>query len=50
MLEFALTNEKHRKASLEKIDKLIKVVTEFRNAVYAEAQLIEKNYGRKEGS
>ena len=47
MLEFALTNEKHRKASLEKIDKLVKVVNEFRDAVYAEAQLIEKNYGRK---
>jgi hypothetical protein len=49
MLEFALTNEKHRKASLRKIDKLLKVVTEFREAVYAEAALIEKHYRRKEG-
>jgi hypothetical protein len=50
MLEFALTNEKHRRASLVKVDRLLKVVNEFRDAVHAEAALIEKNYGRKEGS
>lgn len=49
MLEFALTNEWERTMSLQKIDKLLKVLTEFREAVYAEAALIEKNYGRKEG-
>jgi hypothetical protein len=50
VLEFALTNENHRKASLAKIDRLCKVVNEFRDAVHAEAELFEKNYRRKEGS
>ena len=50
LLEFNLANAKQRKMSLQKIDKVLKVLTEFRNAVYAEAGLIEKNYGRKEGS
>jgi len=42
MLEFSLGNEKQRKISLAKIDRLLKVVNEFRDAVYAEAELIEK--------
>ena len=42
MLEFCLANKKQRKMSLAKIDRLLKVVTEFRDAVYAEAELIEK--------
>ena len=50
LLEFNLANAKQRKVSLQKIDKVLKVLTEFRDAVYAEAQLIEKNYGHKEGS
>jgi hypothetical protein len=50
LLEFNLANAKQRKMSLAKIDRLLKVVNEFRDKVHAEAQLIEKNYGRKEGS
>lgn len=50
MLEFNLANEKQRKMSLAKVDRLLKVVNEFREALHAEAALIEKNYGRKEGS
>ncbi len=50
MLEFGLTNEKQRKESLTKIDRLLKVVNEFSVALHAEAELIEKKYGRKEGS
>jgi hypothetical protein len=42
MLEFSLASEKQRKASLAKIDKLAQVVNEFRDAVHAEATLIEK--------
>ena len=41
MLEFALGNAYLRKESLVKIDRLAKVVNEFRQAVYAEAKLIE---------
>jgi len=41
MLEFCLANEKQRKVSLDKIDRLVKVVNEFREAVHAEAKLIE---------
>ena len=41
MLEFFLGNEQQRKISLEKIDRLVKVVNEFRDAVHAEAKLIE---------
>jgi hypothetical protein len=42
MLEFCLANKKQRKMSLAKIDRLLKVVNEFRDAVYTEAGLIEK--------
>ena len=42
MLEFALVNDKQRKLSLDKIDRLAKVVNEFRDAVHAEAKLIDK--------
>ena len=42
MLEFALVNEKQRKLSLDKIDRLAKVVNEFREAIHAEAKLIDK--------
>ena len=40
--DIALVNEKQRKLSLDKIDRLAKVVNEFRDAVHAEAKLIEK--------
>lgn len=46
MLEFSLANAYQRNISLKKIDKLLKVISEFREAVYAEAELIEKNYKR----
>jgi hypothetical protein len=42
MLEFCLANAAQRKMSLAKIDRLLKVVNEFRDAVYAEAELIQK--------
>ena len=42
MLEFGLASPRQRKASLAKIDRLLKVVNEFRDAVHAEAELIEK--------
>lgn len=42
MLEFGLTNDKQRKMSLDKIDRFARVVNEFRDAVHAEARLIEK--------
>ena len=42
MLEFCLANAKQRKMSLDKIDRLAQVVNEFRDAVHAEANLIEK--------
>ena len=42
MLEFSLGNEQQRKLSLDKIDRLAKVVNEFRDAVHAEAKLIER--------
>jgi len=41
MLEFSLGNEQQRKVSLAKIDKMAQVVNEFRDAVHAEAKLIE---------
>ena len=41
MLDFGLVNEKQRKLSLDKIDRLAKVVNEFREALHAEAKLIE---------
>ena len=42
LLEFGLANATQRKTSLAKIDRLFKVVNEFRDAVYAEAKLIEE--------
>jgi hypothetical protein len=42
MLEFGLGNARQRKLSLDKIDRLAKIVNEFREAVQAEAKLIEK--------
>jgi hypothetical protein len=41
MLEFCLANVKQRKLSLAKIDRLAKVVNEFREATYSEAKLME---------
>jgi hypothetical protein len=41
MLEFCLANAHQRKMSLAKIDRLLKVVNEFRDAVHAEAKLID---------
>jgi hypothetical protein len=48
MLEFCLANAKQRKMSLEKIDRIVKVVNEFRDAIYAEARLIEKQKPEKQ--
>ena len=42
MLEFSLGNAHQRANSLKKIDKLLKVISEFRDVVHAEADLIEK--------
>jgi hypothetical protein len=42
MLEFCLGNAYQRRMSLVKIDRLAKVVNEFREAVHAEAKLIEE--------
>jgi hypothetical protein len=42
MLEFALSNAHLRTISLKKIDRLFKVISEFRDAVYAEAEAINK--------
>lgn len=44
MLEFGLASANQRKLSLDKIDRLLKVVNEFREAVHREAKLIEENY------
>ena len=44
MLEFGLASAQQRKLSLEKIDRLVKVVNEFREALHREAKLIEENY------
>lgn len=41
MLEFSLGNAHQRTISRKKIDKLVKVISEFREAVYAEAELID---------
>ena len=43
MLEFALSSAYMRKHSLAKIDRLAKVVNEFRNAVHKEAKAIEEH-------
>lgn len=48
MLEFSLGNARQRKLSLAKIDRLAKVVNEFREAVRAEAKLIEKQKPEKQ--
>jgi hypothetical protein len=42
MLEFSLSNAHQRTISIQKIDKLFKVISEFRDAVYAEAEAINK--------
>ena len=42
MLEFGLASPRQRKASLAKIDRLLKVVNEFREGLHAEVELIEK--------
>ena len=42
MLEFCLANAQQRKISFDKIDRLAKVVNEFRDKVHAEAKLIEE--------
>ena len=42
MLEFNLSNALQRKMSLDKIDRLAKVVNEFRSAVHAEAKAIDE--------
>jgi hypothetical protein len=47
MLEFALGSAYLRKHSLAKIDRLARVVNEFREAVHAEAKLIEKQRPEK---
>jgi hypothetical protein len=44
MLEFALTSVYMRKRSLAKLDRLVKVINEFSEAVHAEAKLIEKRH------
>lgn len=43
MLEFSLANPTQRKLSLAKIDRLAKVVNEFREAVHTEAKLLDAN-------
>ncbi|HET8669297.1 MAG TPA: hypothetical protein VFM05_01365 [Candidatus Saccharimonadales bacterium] len=43
MLEFSLANPQQRKISLAKIDRLAKVVNEFRDRVHAEAKAIEEH-------
>ena len=48
MLEFGLGNPKQRKLSIAKIDRLAKIVNEFREAVHAEAKLIEKQKPEKQ--
>jgi hypothetical protein len=42
MLEFGLANPRQRKMSLAKIDRLARVVNEFRAAVHAEAKLLDQ--------
>jgi hypothetical protein len=44
MREFGLASANQRKLSLDKIDRLVKVVNEFRDALLKEAKLIEENY------
>jgi hypothetical protein len=42
MLEFPLTSKRMRKQSLAKVDLLADVVNRFRDAVHAEAKLIDE--------
>lgn len=44
LLEFGLISPNERKRSLEKIDRLVRVVNEFRDALHREAKLIAENY------
>jgi len=48
MLEFSLANAHQRKMNLAKIDRLANVVNEFREAVQAEARLIENQKPEKQ--
>lgn len=45
-LEFPLTSPRLRKQSLAKIDLLAEVVNRFKNAIHAEANLIEQRKGK----
>jgi hypothetical protein len=42
MLEFVMSSAYMRKRNLAKLDRLVKVINEFSEAVHAEAKLIEK--------
>ena len=42
MLEFVMSSEYMRKRNLAKLDRLVKVINEFSEAVHAEAELIDK--------
>jgi len=42
MLEFVMSSAYMRKRNLAKLDRLVKVINEFSDAVHAEAKLIEK--------
>jgi len=44
MLEFLMSSAYMRKRNLAKLDRLVKVINEFSEAVHAEAKLIEKRY------
>ena len=46
MLEFALTSEYMRKRNLAKLDRLVKVINEFSEAVHAEAELVDKHHSK----
>ena len=50
LLEFCLANAKQRKTSLAKIDRLARVVNEFRQALHAEANLITNQSPQKQRS
>jgi hypothetical protein len=43
MLDFALTSVYLRKRNLAKLDRLVRVINEFSEAVHAEAKLIEND-------
>jgi hypothetical protein len=46
MLEFCLSSAFMRKRSLAKLDRLVKVINEFSDAVHKEASLIEKQQSK----